>query len=355
MKVSDFGKSYIFLPDATQGSVKYVDSRSLWEIGTKGVVVNTLHLAFNLGLERMHRLGGIHKLMDWNGIVLSDSGGFQVFSLIHRKAWHGKISDEGAEFKHPNTGQKIYLTPEFSLDMQMAIGSDICVVLDDCRDANISRHEAEESVERTIKWAYRSKKYWDKKYAQKGKLLSAVVQGAQFLDLREYCAKELTKIGFDGYNFGGFVVDDGNLVEDELRLVAQNTPEDKFRYGMGIGKPLDIVKAASLGYKVFDTVLVTRNARHGTLYVGDREDSIKINIRNEQFAEDFSPIDTTCDCFACTHFSKAYVRHLLRQKEGVGYMLASIHNLRFYQRLTNSLNGMDGGLLVKKILLLNAS
>ena len=339
MKLKDFGKKYIFMPDATQGSVKFIDSYQLRSTQTKAVVVNTLHLAFNLGLDRMYKLGGIHSFMNWNGIVLSDSGGFQVFSLIHSSAWRGKVTHAGVEFKHPNTGDKINLTPEFSLDMQIAIDSDVCVVLDDCRDANITRKEAEESVERTLQWAYRSKKYWGKKYSGKNKLLSAVVQGAQYKDLREYCAKELSKMDFDGYNFGGFVVDkEGNLVEEQLKIVIENTPKDKFHYAMGIGKPLDIVKVAKLGYKVFDTVLVTRNARHGTLYVADLDEGIQINIRNEKFSEDQTPIDSSCDCFTCQNYSKAYIRHLLRQHEGVGYMLASIHNLRFYQRLMQALN-----------------
>ena len=222
--------------------------------------------------------------------------------------------------------------------MQLAIGSDILVVLDDCRDAEISRTEAKKSVDRTIRWADECKNYLESKNIKRKIKLSAVVQGANYLDLRKYCAQELVKMDFDGYNFGGAMINrKGNLVTEQMKVVADNTPSDKFKYAMGVGKPEDIIASAKLGYTVFDTVLVTRNARHGTLYVNPKNIQ-KINIRNAIFRDDLSPIDSTCDCIVCQNYSRAYIHHLLRAKEITGQTLASIHNLYFYQSLIDLLN-----------------
>ncbi|MBD3329033.1 tRNA guanosine(34) transglycosylase Tgt [Candidatus Dojkabacteria bacterium] len=339
----EFGAEYIFLPDATNGAVRYISTATLEKIGIKGVVTNTLHLLILLGIDRMRNLGGMHKFMNWDRWLLSDSGGFQVFSLIHSGKWKGEITDNGAVFKSPRDGTEYQLTPESSIDIQMAIDSDILVVLDDCRAADITREEAEESVQNTINWAGRAKKHFETKYGgskKSGKKLSCVVQGASFVDLREKCAKELVKIGFDGYNFGGYVVDaNGELAVEPMRAVIENTPEDKFKYAMGVGKPQDILTAAKIGYKVFDTVLVTRNARHGSVYSFDELDTEGLlHIKNAAYGEDLDPIDSTCDCEACQNHSRAYFHNLLKAKEGVAYSLLSQHNLRFYQRLVDILN-----------------
>jgi len=342
-----FGKKYIFLPDASCGTVRYLSTEDLEKISIKGVVVNTLHMLIGVGDERVNELGGIKKFMNWNGWVLSDSGGFQVFSLVHRKKWEGEISEDGVIFKSPKNGQLYNITPETSIDIQVKLGSDILVVLDDCRDAEISREEAEISVRRTIDWARRSKEYFEKKYSdiRKSKKLTAVVQGANFTDLREECAKELVKIGFDGYNFGGYVIDSkGKLVIDVMKVLIDNTPSEKFRYAMGVGKPYDMLDCAKLGYTVFDTVLVTRNARHGTLYSFDEIDKdFILRIKNAKYGTDLSPVDSTCDCELCRNHTRAYLNNLLRVGEASAYRLASIHNLRFYTRLIESLNqkGID--------------
>jgi queuine tRNA-ribosyltransferase len=227
----------------------------------------------------------------------------------------------------------------------MGIDSDILVTLDDCRGTDLSREEAEQSVDRTIKWAKRCKDHFENVYGgtkETGKLLSCVVQGANYPDLRKKCAEELTKIGFDGYNFGGFVVDkEGELVIDEMKAVIDNTPKDKFKYAMGVGKPEDIRRAAKIGYTVFDTVLVTRNARHGTLYSSDIEDEV-LRITNQDYATDERPIDSRCDCYTCKNHSRAYVHQMLKVGEATGMTLATIHNLRYYQRLIEELN--EGGL-----------
>lgn len=341
MNIMEFGKKPIFMPDATRGAVRYVTTKQLETIGTEGVVINTLHLLITIGPERIKRLGGMHKFMNWDKYILSDSGGFQVFSLLHSKKWQGKIHKDGADFKAPIDGTTYKLTPESSIDIQMALDSDVLVTLDDCRDAAISREEAEISVNRTILWAERAKNHFEKVYggsAKTGKLLSCVVQGANYLDLRINCAEELTKIGFDGYNFGGYVVDDkGKLVVEEMKAVFDNTPSDKFHYAMGVGKPVDIIAGLKLGYKVFDTVLVTRNARHGTLYTFDvsQEDGYTLRIKNSKYGEDLSPIDSTCDCEACLNHTRAYFHNLIKSDEAAALSLMSIHNLRFYNRLLN--------------------
>lgn len=339
--LKDFGKENIFLPDATRGAVRYLTTRQLEETKTKGIVVNTLHLMISPGAEKINELGGIKNFMNWPGYVLSDSGGFQVFSLIHSKKWKGKIHEDGATFKSPRDGSVYELTPEKSIDIQMKIGSDILVVLDDCRKTNLKRKDAEESVERTLKWAGRCKDHFEKEYGgtkKTGKFLTAVVQGANFPDLRAECARELVNIGFDGYNFGGFVVDDkGELVLDEMQAVIDNTPNDKFRYAMGVGKPEDIRRASKIGYTVFDTVLVTRNARHGTLYSSDMEDEI-LRIGNSEYSTDLKPIDSQCNCETCKNYSRAYIHNMLKVDESTAKTLCTIHNLRYYQRLIEKLN-----------------
>ncbi len=339
MKLKDFGKQNIFMPDATRGAVRFLTSKQLKETGGEALVTNTLHLMITPGSERIEKLGGIKAFMNYDGLVLTDSGGFQVFSLLHTKKWDGKITKDGATFKSPRDGKSFELTPEKSIEVQLQLGSDILVALDDCRDADITREEAELSVERTLEWAARAKKHFDKlKGKENKKLLSAVVQGANFLDLREYCAKELSKIGFDGYNFGGYVIgDDGKLVIEEMEVVLKNTPEDKWKYAMGVGKPQDIIDSAKIGYTVFDTVLPTRNARHGTLYSFDQPDYL-LRVTNGEYSLDTKPVDSTCDCEACKNYTRAYIHQMLRVGEGTGMTLATIHNLRFYQRLIEKLN-----------------
>lgn len=343
-RLEGFGDSIAFLPDATRGAVRAITTEQLKATGTHSLVTNTLHLTIAPTSERIQELGGIHEFMNWDGPILTDSGGFQVFSLLHTGKWKGKVHDNGATFKSPRDGTVYELTPEASIDIQMRIDSDVMVVLDDCRKAQVDREQAEISVGRTIEWAERCRVHFDKEYGgtkETGKLLTAVVQGANYIDLREQCAKDLASIGFDGYNFGGYVLDDnGDLVVEEMAAVVANTPDDKFNYAMGVGKPEDIVAAAKLGYTLFDTVLVTRNARHGTLYIGENGfPGDTLRILNAQFAKDTRPIDSSCDCETCVNHTRAYVHHLLKVGEMTGSTLASIHNLRFYQRLVEDLNG----------------
>ena len=328
---------YFFMPDATRGAVRYLTTKQLKETGTEAIVTNTLHLLIHPGPDVIQKLGGIKKMMGWNGIVLTDSGGFQVFSLIHSKKWKGSINEDGTKFKSPREGNTYELTPESSIDIQMKIGSDVLVTLDDCRKSDLERDEAEESVERTVKWAKRCKDHFEKEYGgtkKTGKLLTCVVQGANYPDLRAKCAKELVTIGFDGYNFGGFVVDsDQKLVIDEVSAVIESVPKDTIRYAMGVGKPEDILAAAKVGYNLFDTVLVTRNARHGTLYTS--QGTVKIN--NSSMALDDNPVDKNCDCECCKNYSRAYLHHMMKNGEATAQTLATIHNLTYYQDLIKGL------------------
>lgn len=325
------------MPDATRGAVRYLTTKQLEETGTEAIVTNTLHLLIHPGPDVIQQLGGIKKMMGWKGIVFTDSGGFQLFSLLHSKKWKGKVSENGATFKSPKEGNTYELTPESSIDIQMKIGSDVLVTLDDCRDTGLSRADAEKSVERTLKWAVRCKERFNNEYGgtkNTGKLLTCVVQGSNYLDLRAYCAKELSKIGFDGYNFGGYVIDkDGELVVDEMSAVIENVPKDTIRYAMGVGKPEDIVKASKIGYNLFDTVLVTRNARHGTLYTSQGV----VRIKNSEMALDQAPVDRECNCECCRNYTRAYLHHMLKNGEATALTLLTIHNLTFYQTLIKGL------------------
>lgn len=326
----------IFMPDATSGVVRSLTTRQLEETGTEMIVVNTFHLYVQYGIEKMESLGGIKTLMGWTGKVLSDSGGFQVYSLLHRKPGSGKVTSYGAYVRSPVDGKKVVLTPEISIDMQAAIGSDVLIVLDDCRSSEISRKEAEESVRLTTQWARRAKSHFMKKSPEvrsKSKLF-AVVHGGPFEDLREKSAGELIEIGFDGYCFGGWPVDaSGRLVTEILSYTAELLPDDKPKYAMGVGTPDDIRVCRELGYTMFDCVLPTRNARHGLLYTFDGE----LRITRSQFGSDMEPIENGCPCEACRNYTRAYMYHLFKASDATAKTLATIHNLTFYQRLTRSL------------------
>lgn len=321
-----------FMPDATLGTVRAVTTKQLEDTGTKMVVVNTFHLLMSYGVEGMKKVGGIKKLMGWSGKVLSDSGGFQVYSLIHSKKNLGKVTQYGAYFRSPIDGRKCTLTPEISIDMQLALDSDVVLVLDDCRFSEIDRTEAEKSVKNTTNWAKRAKAHYLKECAgkERKKKIFAIVHGGNYEDLRAKSAKELMEIGFDGYCFGGWPVDSsGRLTSDILRFVAKLLPDDKPKYAMGVGTPEDMKLCREMGYNMFDCVIPTRNARHGLLYTSHGE----IRITNKEYMYDLAPIDKKCRCEACTNYSRAYVHHLFRSKELLGMTLATIHNLTYYNSL----------------------
>lgn len=326
----------LFMPDATLGAVRTLTTKQVEDAGVKMLVVNTLHLLTTVGEVKMKKLGGIKKLMGWKGRVLSDSGGFQVYSLVHKNPALGKVTQYGVYFTSPRDGKKLLLTPENSIDMQVAMGSDVLVVLDDCRYSELSRDDALESVQNTTRWAKRAKEHFRSKYPREaGKTrLFAVVHGGMFEDLRRKSVAELMDIGFDGYGFGGWPIDkDGNLVEKTLALTADLLPDDKPKYAMGIGTPEDIKKCFGMGYELFDCVLPTRNARHGLLYTNEGP----LRITEQKYAEDLRPIDEKCSCEVCRTYSRAYLSHLFRVKELTALSLATIHNLAFYSDFIKNL------------------
>lgn len=345
-----------FFPDGTRGVVKGVDSRDLENAKVEGLVINTYHLLVSDMGKKMEKFSGIHKLMDWEKPIITDSGGFQVMSLVHKNPELGKIKDEGVVFKFPG-GPKLLLTPEKSIQTQLELGTDIAIVLDDCTYPHQSLVEQKKSVERTIAWAKRSKEEFVKiskarpcstrpRLAQT--LLFAVIQGGTNKKLRKYCAEELIKIGFDGYCFGGFPVDSkGKFLSGILEYVAQLLPNDKPKYALGVGRPENIVECVKLGYEIFDCVIPTREARHQKLYVYSNEIEI-INLNKKNFYDtiyigsgkyqnDPKPISDFCDCYTCHNYSKAYLHHLFKIADSLSIRLATIHNLRFYSMLLGSL------------------
>ncbi len=367
-----------FMPDATRASVRGVTPEELEKVGIEALVVNTYHLMLQPGEQLIARTNGVHQFMHWNRPTLSDSGGYQVYSLIHKNPEMGKITEEGAEFKSVLDGSKYLLTPERSIEIQFDLGVDMMVCLDDPRPNDAPKEEIVQAVDRTIRWAKRCKAEYEQQitkrgYSEKDKpLLFAVVQGGMIVEERKRCAEALIAIGFDGYGFGGRHIDEeGNFLEEILEKTALYIPEDKPRFALGIGTPSDIVRCHSLGWDMFDCVIPTREGRHGRLFVmNDKQAQCLIsnpefrinseleklemrnsteiqnskfefystlNINNEQFKEDFTPIDETCDCELCRNYTKAYLRHLFRVGEPLALGLASLHNLRFYARLMDRL------------------
>ena len=338
-------KTPCFMPIATAGSVKSLDSVEIKKIGAQIILGNTYHLYLRPGDELIKKLDGLHKFMNWNGPILTDSGGYQVFSLAKIR----KISEKGAEFKSHIDGSLHMLTPEKSIEIQQNLGSDIIMVLDECAPYPATKEYINKSLELTSRWAERCKIYFDKKNKTLGKnksLLFGIVQGGTYKDLREESARQLIEIGFDGYAIGGVSV--GEPSEKMFKAVDWTVPflpEEKPRYLMGVGKPEEIVGAVARGIDMFDCVIPTRNARHGTLYkFKSKSEKLKVHntnksfyellhITNEKFKNDKKPIDKNCGCFTCQNYSRAYLRHLFGAKELLALRLASIHNIYFYLEL----------------------
>lgn len=330
-----------YMPDATRGFIKLSTNQEVKNTGTEALVVNTFHLYLQPGLKVIESAGGLHKFMNWSGPLLSDSGGFQVFSLIHKNPLMGKIEDDKVIFKSPIDGSKHELTPEKSIQIQFTLGVDMMVCFDDCPPNEFSRPDLELAVARTISWAKRCKVEYLKQIKKrklsgsKRPLLFAVIQGGAELDLREYCAKELVKIGFDGYGFGARPIDaQGNFLEEVLRKTAEYIPETALRFALGIGTPEDIVRCAKMGWDMFDCVIPTREGRHGRLFIASN--SLKysaININNAQFISDLSVINKTSKIAELKKHSRSYLHHLFKLNEVLGQKLASLNNLEFYQNL----------------------
>jgi len=313
----------MFMPVGTQATVKTLEPREIKEINSGVILSNTYHLWLRPGEDIVNKAGGLHKFMNYDGPILTDSGGFQVFSLARPK----DITEEGVMFKSHLNGEKLFLTPEKSIEIQNKLDSDIAMSFDECIPYPATYDYVKNSVMRTLRWAERGRKV----HSNENQSLFGIVQGGEYPDLREYCAKELVKMDFDGYSVGGTSVGEGKdvmykMVEDSVKYL----PEDKPRYLMGVGDPLDIVEGIERGIDMFDCVLPTRLARHGHAFTRTG----KINLKNAKYKEDFTCIDNTCDCYACKNYTKAYIRHLIVANETLGQRLLSIHNLRFLIKLT---------------------
>ena len=315
-----------FMPVGTYGTVKGMKTEEVADTGAEILLGNTFHLMLRPGTEIIEQHGGLHGFMNWDKPILTDSGGFQVFSLGKMR----KITEEGVKFSSPVNGEKIMLTPERSMEVQNSLGSDIVMIFDECTPYPATHEESKVSMELSLRWAQRSK---DAHQGNKNALFG-IVQGGMYEDLREVSVNGLTSIEFDGYAIGGLSV--GEPKEDMIRILdhtAPLIPENKPRYLMGVGKPEDLVEGVRRGIDMFDCVMPTRNARNGHLFVTTGV----IKIRNARHKTDTGPLDPECDCYTCKNYSRAYLHHLDKCNEILGSQLNTLHNLRFYQRVMQGL------------------
>lgn len=318
-----------FMPVGTYGTVMAMTPRDLVDVGADIILGNTFHLFLRPGLEVIGEFGGLHRFCGWDGPILTDSGGFQVFSLAHKR----KISEQGVEFASPVDGSKVFLSPEESMRIQTVLDSDIAMIFDECTPYPATEPQARESMQRSLRWAERSRRAFDDQ--DNPNALFGIVQGGVYEPLRRQSAAGLIDIGFDGYAVGGLAVGEPEAERNRmLDFTVPLLPEDRPRYLMGVGRPEDIVEAVCRGIDMFDCVMPTRNARNGFLFT----DSGNLRIRNAKFARDTRVVEPGCDCYTCASgFSRAYLRHLDRCNEILGCQLATIHNLRHYQRLMAAL------------------
>jgi queuine tRNA-ribosyltransferase len=346
-----------FLPDATKGVVRTVDSADLAAVGVEGIVVNVLHLSSHPGASAIASMGGMGGFMGWRGVVACDSGGFQVYSLIAGSSKMGSVTERGFTYRLARGGKKETLTPEKCIERQFQIGADIMFCLDYCTHPEAPDEVQRESVARTVSWAKRCKEEFERQLERRGAsdvrpLLFAVVQGGGDEDLRRECAEELLGIGFDGYGYGGWPVDsEGELVEMVAR-VRELVPEAFPLHALGIGRPESVVRCAAMGYDLFDCTLPTRHARRGRLYAGTEGFASTagegagsyeyVFIAEDRYRRDERPVEEGCDCPACRAYSRAYLRHLFEIGDAAGQRLATLHNLRFYARLMDRLQSERG-------------
>lgn len=315
-----------FMPVGTYGSVKGMLPRDVKDTGAEIILGNTFHLWLRPGTDIIKQAGTLHDFMQWDKPILTDSGGFQVFSLGKMR----KITEQGVTFQSPVNGDKVELTPEKSMEIQAALGSDIVMIFDECTPYPATHKEAKDSMEMSLRWAQRSKDA----HGDSESALFGIIQGGMYEDLRDISVDALEQIGFDGYAIGGLSV--GEPKEDMIRILdhlAHKMPEDKPRYLMGVGKPEDLVEGVRRGVDMFDCVMPTRNARNGHLFI----DTGVLKLRNAANKTDHGPVDPTCDCYTCQNFSRAYLHHLDKCGEIQGCTLNTIHNLRFYQRVMEGL------------------
>ncbi len=319
----------IFMPVGTLGTVKTMTVEELKEMDAKIILGNTYHLYLKPGMEIMRQAGGLHKFMNWDRPILTDSGGFQVFSLSDMR----KINENGVEFRSHIDGSKHFFTPEKSIEIQNDIHSDIMMSFDECVDARADYDYVKQSMERTIRWAKRGLDY-HKEHSHKDQSLFGIVQGGMFKDLREKSVIETTAMDFDGFSIGGLSV--GETKEEMIDILNFTTPllpEDKPRYNMGVGTPDYLFESYQAGIDMADCVLPTRMARHGTALTSEG----RLVVKNASFKDDFTPLDHECDCYTCKNYSRAYLRHLVNVNEILGARLLSYHNLYFLLKLCENI------------------
>ncbi|MBQ6355180.1 tRNA guanosine(34) transglycosylase Tgt [Candidatus Saccharibacteria bacterium] len=328
----------MFMPVGTQATVKTLSPEQVKATGAGIILANTYHLWQRPGEDVVEKAGGLHKFMNWSGPILTDSGGYQVFSLSNPKG----ITEEGVKFKSELDGRELFLTPEKSIEIQNALGADIIMSFDECPPATADHQYLKNSIERTLRWAARGKAV----HKNENQSLFGIVQGGPHEDLRRWSALETVKLGFDGYAIGG-VANDDEEKDDMYKAIEYSVPylpEDQLRYLMGVGEPVDLIESVRRGIDIFDCVSPTRLARHGNALIpGLRKDAAgnlkenRLNLKNAGFKEDFMPISEDCDCYACKNYTRAYLNHLLRAGEAFGATLLSIHNIRFLIRLTEKM------------------
>jgi len=324
-----------FMPIATRGVVKSLLPADIKEAGAQIVLANTYHLWQRPGLSVMAKIGGLHKFMNWSGPILTDSGGYQVFSLSKKR----KLKPNGVEFISEIDGQKYMLTPQKAMEIQRVIGSDIVMSLDECPPYPSTRKYVRESLELTTKWARVGYKYFQKNNKSSKQHLFGIVQGSSYLDLRTQSAKDLVSLNFDGYAVGGLAV--GEPIKEMYKILDHTVPllpDDKPRYLMGVGKPEQIIESVKRGIDMFDCVIPTRNARHGVMYVWKNKDLKgkfydEVRIKQAKYTKDIKCPDKLCDCSTCHGYSRAYLRHLFMIGDSAAHRLATIHNLKFYLEL----------------------
>ena len=348
----------VFLPDATLGYVRAVDSQDLESVGISAVVMNTFHLMQKPGSSTIQAFNGLHRFAGWPGVIITDSGGFQAYSLIHQSDQFGTLTDKGIIFRPEGKDRKFILSPEKSIQLQFSYDSDVVICLDDCTHVDAPRDEQELSVNRTLDWAKRCKSEYLHQIEQRQvddahkPMIFGVIQGGGYPDLRRKCAEGLLEIGFDGFGYGGWPLDaKGKLLAEIVGLTRELVPEEYPMHALGIGHPLNLVETYRLGYDIFDCALPTRDARHARLmrFTVPPEAPLEgkawleyVYMQDKKYIKDIRPVSEFCDCPVCTHYSLGYLHHLFKTGDWLFYRLATLHNLRFMTQLTDRLKRHAG-------------
>lgn len=347
----------LFMPDATRGVVRSLDATDLVKCGIQAVVMNTFHVMQHPGSSTIQALGGLHKMSGWPYPIMMDSGGFQAYSLIQQNAKFGSITSDGIIFKPDGSDRKFHLTPEKTIQLQLSYGADIVVCLDECTHVDASFEAQKLSVERTIDWARRCKNEYQRLMGQKKlpqnqqPLLFAVIQGGGYLELRQRCAEALLEIGFDGFGYGGWPLDNqGNLLTDIIAYTRELVPREFPMHALGVGHPMNIVACHKMGYDMFDSALPTRDARNARLYTFHHDVAAfdgkwlsYIYVNDDKHIKSDAPISQICDCLTCANYSLGYLHHLFKIKDSLFFRLATIHNLRFMVHLSEHLKEHSNG------------